>query len=119
MLDTSAFIPLLIAEPASNACRRFWDDADDVVACRLMFVGSAAALAQAARGGRMTPRRHATGLDLLDRLWSEVDVIDIDDVLARRAAVLAARFALRGYDAVHGAAAERVAGPGVIDPSSS
>jgi uncharacterized protein len=116
-LDTSAFVPLLVAEPSSAACRRFWDDSDDVVACRLMFVESAAALAQAARAGRMTPEKHATGLDLLDQLWREVDVIDIDDEVARRAAALAARFALRGYDAVHCAAAEQLADPDLVAAS--
>jgi hypothetical protein len=29
--DTSAFVPLLIAEPSSGLCRRLWDDADVVV----------------------------------------------------------------------------------------
>lgn len=113
-LDTSAFVPLLVAEPSSSACRRFWNDSDDVAACRMMFVESAAALAKAAHGGRMTSAQHATGLDLLDRLWREVDVIDVDDALCRRAAALAARFALRGYDAVHCAAAEQIADPDLV-----
>ncbi|MGH8828501.1 MAG: hypothetical protein ACRDVZ_13095, partial [Jiangellaceae bacterium] len=30
-LDTSAFVPLLVAEPSSESCRRFWHDADAVV----------------------------------------------------------------------------------------
>jgi uncharacterized protein len=113
-LDTSAFVPLMIAEPGSGSCRRFWDDADDVVTCRLTLVESAAALAQAARGGRMTPAKHAISLDELDRLWHEVDVIDVDDALSRRAAVLAGRFALRSYDAVHCAAAEQIADPDLV-----
>lgn len=116
-LDTSAFVPLLVAEPGSGWCRRFWDDADDVVTCRLTFVESAAALAQAARGGRMAPAKHMTSLDELDRLWREVDVIDIDEALSRRAAALAARFALRGYDAVHCAAAEQLADPDLVAAS--
>jgi predicted nucleic acid-binding protein len=48
-LDTSALVPLLIAEPTSAACRRFWDDADTVVFSRLLYVETAAALAQARR----------------------------------------------------------------------
>ena len=50
-LDTSAFIPLLIDEPTSEACRRFWDDADVIVSSRLLYVETAAALAQAGRMG--------------------------------------------------------------------
>ena len=62
----------------------------------------------------MTPSKHAASLDELDRLWREVDVIDVDDALSRRAAALAARFALRGYDAVHCAAAEQLADPDLV-----
>lgn len=51
-LDTSAFVPLLIDEPTSAACRRFWDDADEVVSSRPRYVETAAALAQARRLGR-------------------------------------------------------------------
>ena len=49
-LDTSAFIPLLLKEPSSAACRRFWDDCDAVVSNRLLYVETAAALAQAESG---------------------------------------------------------------------
>lgn len=107
-LDTSAFVPLLVAEPSSAACRRFWDDTDDVVASRLLYVESAAALAAAARSGRLTKREHARSIELLDGLWAEMDVADVDDGLVRRAAALAGAFALRGYDAVHCASAEQL-----------
>jgi uncharacterized protein with PIN domain len=57
-VDTSAFVPLLINEPTSEACRRFWDDADVVVSSRLLYVETAAALAQARRMGRLTGNKH-------------------------------------------------------------
>jgi hypothetical protein len=107
-LDTSAFVPLLIAEPTSAACRRFWDDADDVVSSRLLHVETAAALAQARRLGRLTDHEHRTSLQLLDQLWSAVEVAEVDEPLVTRAATLAHQLALRGYDAVHCASAEQV-----------
>lgn len=55
-LDTSAIVALLVAEPGSAACRRFWDDADAVVTCRIAYVEAAAALAQAERTGRLDGR---------------------------------------------------------------
>lgn len=116
-LDTSAFVPLLVAEDGSAACRRFWDDADDVVTCRITYVETAAALAAAHRAGRLRRRAHEHSLALLERVWAEVDVIGIDDVMARRAAVLAARCALRGYDAVHCAAAEHLTDPDLVAAS--
>lgn len=107
-LDTSVFVPLLVAEPTSASCRRFWDDADAVVSSRLLYVETAAALAQARRMDRLTDDEHDACLQLLDRLWSEVDVGEVDEIVVTRAAVLAHRFALRGYDAVHCASAEQL-----------
>lgn len=107
--DTSALVTLLIAEPASAAGRRLWDDADEVVTVRLTYVEAAAAVAQARRLGRLTPVRERAVLRALDRLWTEIDVIEVDDVVVRRAAELARLQALRGYDAVHCAAAEQLA----------
>jgi predicted nucleic acid-binding protein len=87
--DTSALVPLLIAESASGASRRLWDDADEVVTVRLAYVEAATALAQAQRLGRITSARQRAVLRALDRLWIEVDVVEVDDVLVRRAAELA------------------------------
>lgn len=107
-LDTSALVPLLVAEPTSAACRRFWDDADVVVSSRLLYVETAAALAQAQRMGRLSANEHLRCCRLLDRMWSEMDVIEADERLVVHAADLAHRFALRGYDAVHCASAEQL-----------
>lgn len=101
-LDTSAFVPLLAAEPGSAFCRRFWDDCDDVVTNRLLYVEAAAALACGERTGRLTGRAHRAAAALLDRLWGELAVLEANDAVVNRAAMLAHRFALRGYDAVPG-----------------
>lgn len=108
-LDTSAFVPLLVAEPGSPACRRFWDDSDAVVSCRLMYVEAAAALAQAHRLTRLDAGQHRQARNLLDELWAEIEVVEIDQDLVRSAATLAAQLALRGYDAVHAAAVDQLA----------
>jgi predicted nucleic acid-binding protein len=107
-LDTSVFVPLLVAEPTSESCQRFWDDTDAVVSSRLLYVETAAALAQARRMDRLTDAEHDETLRLLDRLWSEIDIAEVDEVVVNRAAVLARRFGLRGYDAVHCASAEQL-----------
>lgn len=106
--DTSAFVPLLITEPSSDACRRLWDEADDVVSVRLLYVEAAAALAQALRLGRLTKDGHRSALRILDRMWTELDIVEVDETVVERGAQLAYTCALRGYDAVHGAAAEQL-----------
>lgn len=44
----------------------------------------------------------------------QLDRLDVDDALVRRAGVLAERFGLRGYDAVHLAGAERLTDAEVV-----
>lgn len=116
-LDTSALVPLLIAEPTSEASRRFWDDADVVVSSRLLYVEAAAALAQAHRLRRLTDNTHAQSRRRLDRICAELDIIEVDEQLVIRAAELAHRLALRGYDAVHCASAEQLDDDDVVAAS--
>jgi uncharacterized protein len=106
--DTSAFVPLLIAEPSSVLCRRLWDDAEVVVTSQLAYVEAAAALAQVLRLARLEPQSHRAAIQILDRLWDEFDVVDVGEEIVRRAAQLAYSCALRGYDAVHCACAEQL-----------
>lgn len=112
--DTSALIPMLVSEPSSLFCRRLWDDADDVAASRLAYVEAAAAIAQAKRLGRLTERDRQAAFRRLGRFWVELDVIEVDDVVARRAADLADRLELRGHDAVHCASAELIAADDLV-----
>ncbi|MEU6645869.1 type II toxin-antitoxin system VapC family toxin [Saccharomonospora sp. NPDC046836] len=106
--DTSAFVPLLIDEPASSFCRRLWDDADAIVTSRLLYVETAAALALGVRLGRLTDAEHTSALRLHNQLWREFDVVEADEDVINRAADLAYELALRGYDAVHTASAKQV-----------
>lgn len=108
-LETSAVVPLLVAEPTTPLCRMLWDEADAVVCSRLLYVEAAAALAQAHRMARLTSAQHTSAAALLDELWPEFDIADVDEAIVQRAAELARRLALRGYDAVHCASAEQLA----------
>ena len=107
-LDTSAVVPLLVREPSSASCLRVWNASDDAVTCRLTYVETAAALAQALRNKRMTAGDHRAALARLEGVWRQCDVIDIDQPVAVSAAALAHQHGLRGYDAVHCAAALRL-----------
>lgn len=106
--DTSALIPLLIEEPGSVRAGRIWDVAPHVTSVRLIYTEARAALAQAARLGRLASADLAPAVDALDGLYDQLDLLEVDDPLVRRAGELAQHHALRGYDAVHLAAAERV-----------
>jgi uncharacterized protein len=112
--DTSAVVPLLIAEPGSARAASLWDGADRVVSVRLIYPETRAALAQAERLGRLTARQLRDAVSGFDSLFEEIDLVEIDDALARRAGELAEVRQLRGYDAVHLAAADRVRDPNVV-----
>lgn len=106
--DTSAIVPLLIEEPGSKPAGQLWDGADRIVSVRLVYPEARAALAQAHRLSRVTARQLRSAVSDLDRRCEQIDMFDVDDALARRAGALAEQHALRGYDAVHLAAAHRV-----------
>ncbi|WP_029144279.1 type II toxin-antitoxin system VapC family toxin [Microbacterium luticocti] len=108
-LDTSAIVPLVVAEPTSRLCREVWLAADRVATSRLAYVEAAAALASAHRRARLTTTDVGEARDRLDRLWRMIDVVEFDAALMDAAASASATFALRGYDAVHCASALRIA----------
>jgi uncharacterized protein len=112
--DTSAVMPLLIAEPGSDRAAALWDGADRVVSVRLVYPEARAALAQAERLGRLTARQLRDAVTEFDALLAQIDLVEVDDVLARRAGELAEVRQLRAYDAVHLAAADRVRDPSVV-----
>ena len=112
--DTSAIVPLLIAEGGSERAASLWDRSDRVASVRPFYPETRAALAQAQRLGRLTTRNLRNAVDQLDALVAEMDIVEVDDALARRAGELSETYRLRGYDAVHLAAVERLLDPSVV-----
>lgn len=106
--DTSAIVPLVIEEVGTETAGTMWDEAERVVSIRLARVEARAALAQAVRLGRINTRQHTVAKGRLDAVLAQLDLVDIDDDLVGIAAELAEQQALRAYDAVHLAAAQRV-----------
>lgn len=103
--DTSAVVPLLVQEPTTGQCSRLWDEATRVLTVRLSYPEARAALASAQRSDRLTRSQLTAAVAELENLLEQVDIIEVGDDLARTAGDLAQRHGLRGYDAVHLAAA--------------
>jgi len=106
--DTSALVPLLVTEAGSGLAARFWDDADRVVSSRLVYPEARAALAHAHRVGRLTGDQLRAVVDQLDERCTQLEIVEIDERLALEAGGLAEAHGLRGYDAVHLAAAREL-----------
>ncbi|HXE46110.1 MAG TPA: type II toxin-antitoxin system VapC family toxin [Conexibacter sp.] len=110
--DTSAFIKLLIPEPGSDLAHDLWARADMVTSTRILYPEVRAAAAAIHRAGRMRVRRLPATVARIEELHRELQVVALDDPLARAAGDLAERHALRGYDAVHLASVLAIDVPG-------
>lgn len=107
--DTSAVVPLVIDETSTDLCNRVWSESARVVSARLLYPEARAALARAERLGRLTPKQLAAAVIDLDSIVAQVDHIELTANLAQQAGDLAQEHGLRGYDAVHLAAACSIA----------
>lgn len=113
-LDTSAIVPLLVAEPSTSLCQRIWQDADRLVSSALAYVEAAAALAMAQRQLRITSKEREIAWSRFTEIWPDVDVVEVDTQLLVTAAELTSEFSVRGYDAVHCASAKLIDDPDLV-----
>jgi predicted nucleic acid-binding protein len=101
-------VKLVVSEPGSEDAIAAWDEADNVVSSLLLYPEARAAIGRAARSHRLDARALRAARSQLDRLWSEIDRIELTERLAREAGRLAELHALRAYDAVHLASLQSV-----------
>jgi predicted nucleic acid-binding protein len=104
-VDTSTLLKLLIEEPGSARAAVIWDSADVVAAARVVHVEARAALAAADRARRLSPAQSRRTKVELAGLWQQFTIVDMTEGLADAAGDLAEQEGLRGYDAIHLAAA--------------
>lgn len=104
-VDTSVLLKLIIDEQGSDRAALIWSSADAVASVSLITVEARAAIAAAARGRRLTATQARDAASELDALLRVLHLMPVTDDLVSAAAELAAVESLRGYDAVHLAAA--------------
>lgn len=112
--DTSALVALIVQETGSARAQLLWDEAERVVAVRLVYAEGWAALGMANRTGRISRPALRRALRDLDGCYLQMDIVEVSDDLVRQAGALAEIHSLRGYDAVHLAAAETLAEDDVV-----
>jgi predicted nucleic acid-binding protein len=104
--DTSILMKLLIDDEAFRAeSERLWVESEFAVCAEIGYAEARAALAAVRRNNRLTAAGLRTAKAELELLWEQISVVVVDTELVRAAGDLAERNALRGYDAVHLAAA--------------
>jgi predicted nucleic acid-binding protein len=107
-VDTSVLIKVIIEETGSSAAAELWDASEVLAVVRIGHVEARAALAAARRGERLTAPQLGSAKATLDGLWSQLTVVEVTEGLVDDAAELAEVERLRGYDAVHLAAAMEI-----------
>ncbi len=104
--DTSVLVKLLVDdESGAEVADRLWTTSDRIVCAEIGYVEARAALAAVHRSGRLSRRGLASAKAELDTLWAQVWVVTVTTEIVMAAAELAESEGLRGYDAVHLAAA--------------
>ncbi len=101
-LDTSSLLKHYIREPGSDDVATWIDGADLVATSRATLAEAAAALSRRPRGSGLSRSACHHALSDLRRDWADYLAIDLDE---HRAATLAWRRRLRGYDSIQLAAA--------------
>lgn len=107
-VDTSTLLKLIIDEHGSDRAVTIWSSAAAVASVSLIVVEARAALAAARRDRRLSQAQHGSAVDALEALVSGLHIVSVTDQLVGSAATLADAEGLRGYDAVHLAAALEV-----------
>lgn len=107
--DTSAIVKLYLREAGSEDTAALFERCAQVFSHEMAFVELRAALAAAHRLERIDDAQHRTLADDFGADWRDsFSALRSDEALLDRAADLAEGFALRGHDAVHLAAADRL-----------
>ena len=113
--DSSAVVPLIVAEEASGVVRAWFDDDDEIALWGLTRIELASAIERRAREGKLDAAQRSAALR---RVVGFADAAhEVTDLLAVRAKGLAllARHAIRAADAAQLAAALLISEP---DPAS-
>jgi uncharacterized protein len=107
--DTSVVLKLFLDdERGVHQADEIWSKADVVATAEIAYAEARAALAAAPRAGRLTKIGLEQAREEFETLWPQLEVVEITRELVRRAGDLAELEALRGFDAVHLAAALRI-----------
>jgi predicted nucleic acid-binding protein len=104
-LDSSSLLKLFLEEAGSTFVEDLVNEAMQCATSVVAWPESRAGLARAHRSGRLTDDEYGTAVRDLTFFWERGHLIDLTPHLAIHAGDLAARYFLRGLDAIHLASA--------------
>ncbi len=101
-LDTSSLVKLFIEEQHSDRVREWADAVDVVLTCRVAYAEAVSAFSRRHREGGLRLADYRKVMQAFDGQWESFGRLEFDERVAGR---LAAKHALRGFDAIHLSAA--------------
>ena len=101
-LDTSALVKLFFREAGSELVLDLISKADSILTSQVAYAESCSALARRKRDKRLTEDEFEAAKRHLDDMWPQMDTVLIDEI---KAGELAIKHVIRGFDAIHLAAA--------------
>jgi predicted nucleic acid-binding protein len=104
-LETSNLVKLYVKEVGSEEVRKSVSESDAVAASIVSYVEARAAFARKVREKALAALSYQTIKADLERDWDSLFVLNLTEVLIRKAASLSEEHGLRGYDAIHLASA--------------
>lgn len=107
-LDTSAWVKLYAEEVGSDLVREAVRDAAHIATHLIAYVEMQSALARKRSESSITDDAFTRVSEEVLRDWKHLHRLPVDEALVFRAAELAQHERLRGFDAVHLAAADRL-----------
>lgn len=114
LIESSALVKMLLIEPGHEKARAAWEVAERTVASSIAYPETRAAIAAAARDGRINDAGHGEAFRELERRWRHAVVVPVTEDVARLAGDLAEEQGLRGCDAIHLATAAIIADPHLL-----
>lgn len=108
-LDASAIVKILLREGEAETARWLWHSAERRTTSVVAYVEARAAIAAAARDGRLGSGAAEARRVELDRRWRQCQPVALDDRLLQLAGSIADDEGLRALDAIHLATALYIA----------
>jgi predicted nucleic acid-binding protein len=99
-VDTSALVKLYVPEPESGAVQALVGSAQVAAVSVVAFAEARAAFARKRRERAVNPKDYRRIVREFDDDWDHYFVVDVTEPLVKRAAQLADKHGLRGYDAI-------------------
>ena len=99
-IDTSALVKLYVPEPESEAVQALVGTAQVAAVSVVAFAEARAAFARKRREPAVNPKDYRRIVREFDDDWDHYFVVDVTEPLVKRAAQLADKHGLRGYDAI-------------------